>query len=181
MKPSRLAMIAVLFTLAVTYVSCGPLPCVRDTGARCGVLAYDYTADSSLFPPQALVTMLIFSFVSGTLTWFLAAKGDPPAPIRFFSGVVLVMASLAAIAGFGGLLGIGAPFILPILWLAARHASKWARALWIALAGMCAAAGSWMIGIPLGTHADGSLALTTAAAVTALFIWTTSKKQHIHE
>lgn len=56
--------------------------------------------------------------------------------------IVLV---LLANAGFGGLIGIGAPFVLPLLWFAARKADPWMNAICIALGGLTAFfTGMWL-------------------------------------
>lgn len=81
-----------------------------------------------------------------------------------------------SIVGVGGLMGIGAPFMVPWLWLVARHSEVWERSGWTLVASLCAASGSWLVAIPLGVPWTKGLAITVAIATEGIFLLTTRSR-----
>jgi hypothetical protein len=173
MKPLRVSMGSALIAMGIAYVMVGPWPCERSPFARCGTVAFDYGSDSSLLPYQALVTMLLFGAIAGLGTWFWLERERSPLPVRVGVRTILLGLAVLGIGGIGGMFGIGAPFVVPLLWMAARHSGTWGRVGWTVVASVCAAAGSWLVAIPLGIAVTEEFALAVALVTAAVFLLST--------
>lgn len=176
MTPRHVAGLAAAAGAVLAYIWVGPWPCARMEAPRCGLVAYHYGSDVTLFPYQAVVTMSVFALAFGVVAWFWRAGERSPLGIKLAAGAVLFSVALLSIAGIGGWIGIGAPFVVPILWLAAQDSSRWARVLWTVLAGFCAAAGSWLIALALDVDWTQPLAVGCAVVTIGLFVLTTRSR-----
>jgi hypothetical protein len=177
MKTSRVSIGSALIGMGIAYVMVGPWPCERSYFSRCGTVAFDYGSDATFLPYQALVTMVIFGAVAGLGTWFWLERERSPLPVRVGMRTILLGLAVLAVGGIGGMFGIGAPFFVPLLWVAARHSEAWGRIGWTVLASVCAAAGSWLVAIPLGIPLTQEFALAVALATAAVFLLTTRTKR----
>lgn len=173
MNPPRLSFGTALVAAGVAYVMVGPWPCERSHSVRCGPVAFDYGSDATFLPYQALVTMALFAAVGGIGTWFWIERERSPLPVRVGARTIMLGVAALAIAGVGGLIGIGAPFVVPVLWLVARHSEMWERLAWTLVACLCAAAGSWIVAIPLGSSLTIEFAGGVAVVTAAVFLLTT--------
>ncbi len=72
------------------------------------------------------------------------APGRPVSAFRVIYKAILVAVTLLCLASIGGAMAGAAPILLPLLWLAARHAGAWGRGGWIALAALAAAEAAWI-------------------------------------
>lgn len=173
MNPARRSFGAALVGAGVAYLMVGPWPCDRSPSARCGLVAYDYGSDATFLPSQAFVTMVVFAAIGGLGTWFWIERERSPLPVRLGARTILVGVAVLGVTGIGGLFGIGAPFIVPLLWLVARHSETWERLGWTLLASVCAAAGSWIVAIPLGASPTMGFAAGVAVTTAAVFVVST--------
>lgn len=176
MNPSRAAGLASTVGALTAYLLVGPWPCSRGS-ARCGLVAYDYGRDVTVFPYQAVVTMIIFAGVAGLGTWFWIERERSPMPVRVGVSTILLCLSGLGIAGLGGMVGIGAPFVVPLLWLAARDAGTWGRFGWTLVASLCAASGSWLLTMPLHIEWSKPFAMWVSLATASIFLLTTRSRR----
>jgi hypothetical protein len=175
MNAARRSLGVALLAAGVAYVMVGPWPCERSFSARCGTVAFDYGSDATFLPYQALVTMVLFALIGGLGTWFWIERERSPLPVRVGARTIMLGVAALAVVGIGGLFGIGAPFVVPLLWLVARHSETWERLGWTLVASLCAAAGSWIVAIPLGSSPTMKFAVGVAAATAAVFLMTTRR------
>lgn len=177
MKAPRVATIASAAGAAAAYLLVGPWPCARMEASRCGLVAYHYGSDVTLFPYQAVVTMMILGVAFGAVAWHWVDRERSPLSVRFLSGAVLFSIAAFSIIGMGGWIGLGAPFVVPFLWLAARHSSGWVLGLWTSLGGLSAAAGSWVVALALDIQWTRWLTITCGVGTTAIFLLTPRPRQ----
>jgi hypothetical protein len=113
-----------------------------------------------------------------TCLW-LMLQAQPPRPISAAGWTLFIALVLLANVGVGGLIGIGSPFVIPLLWLAARRAGPWMNAVCIALAGLSAtftgALAAWFL--DLETDPFLTPIMTGILAVTLFVRFTTTRDQ----
>ena len=88
---------------------------------------------------------------------------------RALGWAIFIFVVLLANAGIGGWIGMGAPFVLPLLWLAARHAGAWMNALCIALGGLSGTMTGGWIAWGFGLESDPFATPIAAGCVTVMF------------
>lgn len=123
--------------------------------------------------------MLIFGAVTGLGTWFWLERERSPLPVRVGMRTILLGLAVLAVGGIGGMFGIGAPFVVPLLWVAARHSETWGRIGWTLIASICAAAGSWLVAIPLGLPMTEEFAVAVALATATVFVLSTRSNRDL--
>lgn len=96
--------------------------------------------------------------------------------IRFIGWAVFVLFVLLANAGVAGAIGIGSPFMPPLLWCVARNAGPLVNAICIGLAGLTGTILGYLLAGTLGLETDPFVTPLLGGCVTvAFFVLTTTR------
>lgn len=114
--------------------------------------------------------------ISATCLWMML-DDDPPKTVRTAGWTFFFAFVLLANAGIGGLLGVGSPFVVPLLWLAAKRAGPWLNAICIALAGLSGTLTGLWLGWYLDLETDPILTpIATGCLTVTMFVRFTTQR-----